>query len=137
MMLSGGWLSSISLAREALSFFLRETICSIFRHEAAWGGSHIRLVGRMILGCIDVWLVQLQCSSLNRTFLISWQGFLQGFLALHWLHFQAIHHMKSQRERSDGVGPSSRGGISSSFRVHGNEGLLPVFNECWMVHQNS
>ena len=42
--------------------------------------------------------------------------------------------MKPQRGRSDGVGPGRLGGISSSFRVRGKEGLLPVSDECWMVH---
>ena len=54
-----------------------------------------------------------------------------------WLHFQTLHHMKPQRERSDGVGPDSLGGISSSFHAHWIEGMLPVADECWMVHQDS
>ena len=28
---------------------------------------------------------------------------MQGFVVLPWLHFQALHHMKPQRERSDGL----------------------------------
>ena len=80
-----------------------------------------------------------QCSSLNswsltfrnRIFLISWRGFLKGFVGLPWLHFQAL---QPQRKRSDGVGLSRLGYIYSSFRVHGKEGL---FDECWMVHQDS
>ena len=38
-----------------------------------------------------------------------------------WLHFQALHHMKPQRERRDGVGLGRLGGISASFRAHGKE----------------
>ena len=40
--------------------------------------------GCVILGCIDVWLVQLQNSLKfrNRSYLISWRGFLQGFVVL-------------------------------------------------------
>ena len=30
-----------------------------------------------------------------------------------WLHFQALHHIKPQRGRSDGVDPGRLGGISS------------------------
>ena len=60
----------------------------------------------------------------NRTFLISWRGFLQGFV-VPWL---ALHHMKPQWERSDGIGPGRLGGISS-FRAHGKEGLHPVSDE--------
>ena len=37
---------------------------------------------------------------------------------VHWLHFQALHHMKPQKESSDSVGPGRFGGISSSFRAH-------------------
>ena len=44
--------------------------------------------------------------------------------------------MKPQRERSGDVGPGRLGGISSSFHAHGNEGLLPVSDECWMVHRD-
>ena len=33
----------------------------------------------------------------NRSFLISWLGFLQGFVVLPWLHFQALHH-KTHKE---------------------------------------
>ena len=63
----------------------------------------------------------------------TWRGyFLQGVVELAWLHFQALHHMRPQRERSDGVDPDSLG-VISSFRAHGNEGLLPVSDECWMV----
>ena len=91
----------------------------------------------VILGDKDVWLVQLQCSSLtswclkfrNRTFLTSWRGFLQGFVLLPWFNFQALHHMKPQRERSDGVDSGRLGGISPSIHAHGKEELLPVFDE--------
>ena len=38
--------------------------------------------------------------------------------------FQALDHMKPQRERSDGVGPCRLGGIS--FRAHGKEGLTSL-----------
>ena len=97
--------------------------------------------GYVIPRCIDVWLVQLKCSSMtsgnfkfrNRT----WRDFLQGFVELPWLHFQALNHMKPRRERSDGVGLDSLGGFSSSFRAHGKEGLVPVSDKCWMLHQDS
>ena len=36
-----------------------------------------------------------------------------------------LHHMKPQRERSDGVVPG-RLGVISSFRAHGKERLLPT-----------
>ena len=39
--------------------------------------------------------------------------------------------------RSDGVGPDRLGGLSSSFHVHGKEGLLPVSDESRMVRQDS
>ena len=85
-----------------------------------------------------MWLVQLQCSIMkfevrNRTFLISWRGFVQGFVLLPWLHCEALHQTKPPRARSYGVGPDSLGGISSSFHVHGKEGLISVSDECWMV----
>ena len=32
------------------------------------------------------------------------------------LHFQALHHMTPQMERSDGVGPGRLGGVSCAFR---------------------
>ena len=44
--------------------------------------------------------------------------------------------MKPQKERSDGAGLDRLGGISSSLRAPG-KGLLPVSDECWMVHQDS
>ena len=77
-----------------------------------WGSWLIRLVGCVILGCIHLWLVQLQYAfwtswSLkfrNRTFLISWLGFLPGFWRTTLAAFQAPHYMKPQRERSNGVG---------------------------------
>ena len=34
-----------------------------------------------------------------------------------WLHFQALNHIKPQRERRDGVGPGRLGGISSFYAV--------------------
>ena len=42
--------------------------------------------------------------------------------------------MKKQRERTDGVGPGRLGGIFSSFHAHGKDGLVPVSDECWMLH---
>ena len=45
--------------------------------------------------------------------------------------------MKPQSESSDGVGPGRLGCISSSFRAHGNEGLIPVSDENWMGHEDS
>ena len=66
-------------------------------------------------------------------FLISWRG----DFVLPWLHFQALHHMKPRRERSDDVDPGKLEGISSSFRAHGNEGLLPVSDQRWIVHEDS
>ena len=51
--------------------------------------------------------------------------------------FQALHHMKPQMERSDGAGPDRLGVISSSFCPNGKEGLLPVSDDCWLVHQDS
>ena len=111
------------------------------------GGDRLHLGcswGCVILGCINVWLASYNCNAhpwlhevcsfWNRIFLISWRRLLQGFVVLLWLHFHALHHMKPQRERSDGV---RLGGISFSFRADGKEGLLPVSNECWMVHQYS
>ena len=67
-------------------------------------------------------------------FLISWQGLLQGFIVPPWVHFRALYHMKPQRQRS---GRGRLGSISSSFHVHGKGELLPVSDECWMVHQDS
>ena len=54
-----------------------------------------------------------------------------------WLLFQALCHIKVQKERSDGVGRGRVGGISSSFRALGKVGLLPFSDECWMVHRDS
>ena len=55
------------------------------------------------------------------------------FVVLPWLHFQALHPMKPQSERRDGVGPGKPGWIFS-IRAHEKVGLLPVSDECWMVH---
>ena len=54
-----------------------------------------------------------------------------------WFHFQSLRHMKPQRERSDSVGSGRLGGVSSSIHAHEKEELLPVFDGCWMVHQDS
>ena len=42
----------------------------------------------------------------------------------------SLHNMKPKRERSNGVGPSRLGCISSPLHVHRKEGLLPVPDEC-------
>ena len=63
--------------------------------------------GSVILGCIDIWLVPLQYSSWtswslkfrNRTFLISWRGFLQGVVVLPWLHSKTLHQMGEKWRR--------------------------------------
>ena len=44
--------------------------------------------------------------------------------------------MKPRRERSDGVGLDSLGGISA-LRARGKEGQILVSDKCWMVHQDS
>jgi hypothetical protein len=67
-------------------------------------------------------------------FLISWLGFLHDFVELTSLPFQALHLMKPQRVRNDGVGRGRHGNISSTFHAHGKEGLLLV-SECWTMHQ--
>ena len=54
-----------------------------------------------------------------------------------WRHCHALHHIDPQRKKSVAVGPSRLGAISSCFRAHGEKGLLPVSDVCWMVHQNS
>ena len=91
---------------------------------------------RRLHGCVAC-LVQLRYSSLrNGTFLISCRDFLQGFVVLPWQHFQALHRMEPQKERSDGVVPGRLGDISSFFHAHGKEGQLPVSDECWIVHQD-
>ena len=68
-------------------------------------------------------------------------GFQQGFVELQHLGFisKQLRHMKPQRERSDYVvvGQGRLADIVSSFHVHGKEGLLPVSDECWMLHQDS
>ena len=46
-------------------------------------------------------------------------------------------HETTKEERFDGVGPRRLAGISSSFRALGKDGLLPVFDECSMVHEDS
>ena len=66
----------------------------------------------------------------TRTFLISWRGFLQGFVVLPLLHFQVFHHMNPQQEISDGVAPGRLGGF---FRAHVKEGMLLVSDVCWMI----
>ena len=66
-----------------------------------------------------------------------WRGVLQGFVALQWLRFQALHQMKPQSENNDGFGLGRLGRISFSFHAHGKEGLRQVSDECWMVHQDS
>ena len=43
---------------------------------------------------------------------------------VHWLHFQALHYMKPQRKRRDGVGPGKLGDISSSFHAHREAGRM-------------
>ena len=60
------------------------------------------------------------------------------FLVLQYLGFipnsQALHHMKPQMARSDGVRSGRLVGISSSFQAHGNgERLITVSDECWMT----
>ena len=57
---------------------------------------------------------------------LSWRGVQQGLVVKPWILFQALNHMKSQKERSDGVGHGRLGDISFSFHAHGKEGLLPV-----------
>ena len=49
----------------------------------------------------------------------------------------SLHNMKPKRERSNGVGPSRLGCISSPLHVHRKEGLLPVPDECWILYQDS
>ena len=73
----------------------------------------------------------------NRGFLISWRGFLR-FCSTTLASFQSTpYHMKPQRERSDGAGLGRLGGLSSSFRAPRKQGLLPVSDDCCMVHQGS
>ena len=62
------------------------------------------LWGCVILGCIDVWLVQLQCSSSTTRHKTSWflgeVYILQGFVELPWPRFQELHHMKPHRYKT-------------------------------------
>ena len=108
------------------------------RSFGSWGMSDPRMYK-----C--VWLVQLQSSSLtslswkfrNKSYLVSWRGFLQGFVVLPWLHFHAHYHMKPQWERNDGIGQGILGDLSCPFRVHGTERPLPIPDVCCVVHQDS
>ena len=70
----------------------------------------------------------------NRTFLISWRGFLQGSVVLLRLHFQALHHMKLLEAKSDCVGP---GKLWMKFPFVHAEGPHPVSDECWRVEHDS
>ena len=70
----------------------------------------------------------------NRTFLISWRGFLQGFVVLH---FQALHHMKLQEAKSDCVGPGKLWRKFPFVYDHGKEGLRPVSDAWWRVEHGS
>ena len=94
--------------------------------------------GCVILGCIHVWLGQLQYSSWtswslkfrNRTFLISWRCFLQGFVVRPWLRFQYLHHMKPQRERHDCAGLDRIGGF---FLFSNSWERTTAFGFRWML----
>ena len=93
--------------RKPLVPFWEMLIVRLMVQEIGWGRLHLTSEddgsfgswGYVILGYIDVWLLQLQCSSLtswsskfrNRTFLISWRNFLQGFVVLQYLGVLSEH----------------------------------------------
>ena len=101
-------------------------------------GSFQLIVGmrdpRMHACILDVWGCTIAMPSQSLKFRNTWDvpDFLVGLppmfctTTVPWLHFQADRRMKPQRERSDGVGGVRPGRL-------GNEGLLPVYDECWIV----
>ena len=104
--------------------------------------------GYVILGCMQSYvacLVQLQYSSLTYM-LIKFGSFEIGLSSYHflarlpagfcssnvpWLCFQALHHMKQQRERSDGPGR-----LEGIFFENGAETLRRDSNGAWLILLN-
>ena len=108
-----------------------------------WGRLYVGSFG-VIIGCIDLWLVQLQCSSLtssslmfrNRNFLAT--RLLARFVARPWLHVQALHHMKpTTKEEKWRRWSRQAWRYFFCFSLSWERKLLPVSDECSMVHRDS